>query len=291
VLWQTGTQGHPGAYLSLEQDELALVAKTTLWDASLRHTPSDTGITPAQTVINDKLFAIDDTVYSPNRAYRLTLQTDGDLVLSKVGGAALMRTHTAGHPTTVVDFTGDFKLTRVGTGAGPAPIPLYEAAGTRLNESLWKRDGAGHWTPASPPYFSLDNAGRLTAFLPTVLWRTGSGPRRRSMPPSHEIVGGGFSHSDYPLVTKKTACAVPNEMWDLTLGVMSDPTSPCGGTIDNVFVVDSPGIEPRSLLICDQDDIHWDYEGPVVVKKPFDPHTFCASKMVVTRRPTARTPW
>jgi hypothetical protein len=87
VLYNAATQGHSGAALTVQDIGLAVLTSAghTIWSS-----PDDL-LTMGQSLVPN------DALYSPNRAFRLQMQGDGNLVLRQ-GAAAVWSSGTSGHP-------------------------------------------------------------------------------------------------------------------------------------------------------------------------------------------------
>lgn len=93
--------------------------------------------------------------WSPNGAYHLNFQEDGNLVLYNNGGAVLWATETNGAPATELRMQTDGNLVMYGNG-----------------QTLWSSNTAGH--PGAQ--FRIQNDGNMVLYSPSqrVLWASES---------------------------------------------------------------------------------------------------------------------
>jgi outer membrane protein assembly factor BamB len=111
VYWSTGTAGHPGAKLLLQDDGdlVILYQGMQIWHSNTAFMPND------RLTVNQKL-TTGQQLLSTNGNIRLLLQTDGNLVLYRLDtGAPLWASRTQGKPMTVVTMQNDGNF--VGRGA------------------------------------------------------------------------------------------------------------------------------------------------------------------------------
>lgn len=112
---------------------LSAVMAALLFTGAAVATSSDSSREPAQTVLRGyaRAYAADytsylnagstlypgDSLWSPNHLYRITQQTDGNLVLySEPGNKPFWSSGTSGHPNSVSQFQGDGNLVVYATG-------------------------------------------------------------------------------------------------------------------------------------------------------------------------------
>lgn len=99
ALWYSGTGGHPGAFLAVQTDANVVVystAQVALWSSSSFNNRLDQGerLKPGY------------VLYAPDRAVRLEMQGDGNLVVYG-GNRALWNSGTSGHPGAYTVMQGD----------------------------------------------------------------------------------------------------------------------------------------------------------------------------------------
>ena len=148
-LWASNTPGSPGAYLSLlDSGQLSVNAAATgspLWGPGLM--PAGASLSSGQSLI------------SPTGRYRLTLQSDGNLV-----------EYTAGGTDTWSSSTGPSGAVAVMQGDGN--FVVYDAA----SHALWSSQTSGK----SGAYLLLSDDGQLSVLSVTgaaTLWQPTPGPR------------------------------------------------------------------------------------------------------------------
>ena len=171
--WNSRTNGNPGAYLALQTDGNLVVyssAGRPLWFSGYkcdliftienRRQWEDTGH-------SDSLHMLPgDVIMSPNGSKRLTLQTDGNLVLYR-GSTPLWHTHTWGNPGSKFIAQGDGNFV------------LY----SNTNKPLWYT--RSRWTSSNPnegyQLMVLNNGNLvnyhwndLTQNSDTVQWQSGT---------------------------------------------------------------------------------------------------------------------
>jgi GH25 family lysozyme M1 (1,4-beta-N-acetylmuramidase) len=161
VLWTTGTQGHPGAWMQVQDDANLVVyssASVALW---------------VDGAVNDRLTAgqrltSGQYLQSPDRAYMLAMQGDGNLV-EYVSGQPLWMTATNGHSGVfaVMQTDGNFVV--------------YDSIGT----PLWNAGTQGH--PGA--FLALQSDANLVVYTGgTAIWANyaGAGPRHGDDVSSHQ---------------------------------------------------------------------------------------------------------
>jgi hypothetical protein len=151
ALWATPTQGHPGAYLAVQDQGNLVIYPTSgsfLWtnNTVTNYTPMCGGT---------KLFA-GQSVLSPNGAYKLIMQGDGNLVLYESSTSkAAWNTGTGGN-------SGAWMTVQATDGH----IVVYSAS----NTALWASA-----LPAANPgaFLTVQNSGNLVEYTSagTVLWQ------------------------------------------------------------------------------------------------------------------------
>ncbi len=153
-LWATETSGNPGAYLTLgnagEFGVLSVGGSTTLW-------------APGRLFSGHRLLA-GQSVFSPAGRYRLTMQSDGNLVEYSQANVAVWAsgTSTAGS-TAVVQSDGN--------------VVVYDGS----NTPLWASDTSGH--PGA--FLRLRDTGQLTVESTSDGLPLGRPGRARPRPPAH----------------------------------------------------------------------------------------------------------
>ncbi|MFV0458204.1 MAG: hypothetical protein ACK5MT_05470 [Actinomycetales bacterium] len=103
-VWASWTQGNPGAYLVLQDDENLVIysaADQPLWQSgwtcSIGYTSAELTGDPVPNRLGPGQY-----MQSPKRGYRLMMQGDGNLVLYSPAGRAIWATWTQGHPGAIL---------------------------------------------------------------------------------------------------------------------------------------------------------------------------------------------
>ena len=142
-LWSSATSGHTSAYLSLlDSGQLTVnTANAPLWSGPGELVPNKT-LQPGQ------------TLKSPSGAFRLVMQSDGNLVEYTKSGTAVWSTGTAS-PGSLLRMQSDGNLVLSDTSSHP----------------LWSSATSGH----TSAYLSLLDSGQLTVNTAnTPLWTAGN---------------------------------------------------------------------------------------------------------------------
>jgi hypothetical protein len=130
AMWHTATYGNPGAYFALQTDGNMVVYSpggSPLWNSRTVENPSLLGFV-SPSLYDRNYLHVGQQLETPDRKYRLTLQTDGNLVLySNTSGDPLWSSRTFGKPAYRLDMQPDGNLV------------LYSFA----NQALWN-SGTAH---------------------------------------------------------------------------------------------------------------------------------------------------
>lgn len=154
AIWSAKTWGHPGAYMELRNDANIVVTgsgKTGFWASRAIDTQLDAG-----RALDTGWF-----VQSPNGAYRLVMQADGNLVLYRKRDMTVMwYAHTYGHPNSTLEMQGAdgnlvvysearVPLWNTHTGGHPGTVLQVEDTGRIVlyapgHVAIWASDGSVH---------------------------------------------------------------------------------------------------------------------------------------------------
>lgn len=110
-LWDSQTQGNSNAWLNLQPDGNLVVyssSNSPLWSTSTILNPDN--LSYVNTTMPDGYLYAGQSLYTANRAYRLVLQADGNLVLYNQSGKPLWATGTNGIPPGFLALQGDGNL-------------------------------------------------------------------------------------------------------------------------------------------------------------------------------------
>lgn len=158
------TQGNPGAYVVMQNDGNVVVyssANKPLWASGTLNRYGFAANSGGQ--VYDGYLEKGWQLYSPNRQYRLDMQSDGNLVLYATSSKrAIWYTRTQGNPDAYLKFQSDGNLV------------VYSAA----NKALW----ASH-SVRKGGYYEMDvqNDGNLVQYY----WATENTPRPSVLWSSH----------------------------------------------------------------------------------------------------------
>jgi hypothetical protein len=99
VVWSTGTYKYPGAHLSIQNNGTLMIywGSTSIWAADLA-------------LNQNTILLAGQILSSPNGAYYLTLQSDGNLVEYTATGTAVWSSGTSGQAVTEIVMQGDGNL-------------------------------------------------------------------------------------------------------------------------------------------------------------------------------------
>lgn len=125
AVWSSGTAGNPGATFSVQDDRNLVVYSATnvpLWasysacaDMTSFRSPSGAGVTTSS---SSAVLTSGQSLTSPSGAYRLIMQSDGNLVLVNASSAPLWWTSTASPgASAVLQEDGNFVVYAAGGGA------------------------------------------------------------------------------------------------------------------------------------------------------------------------------
>lgn len=109
--WFTGTINQPNSNLSLQTDgNLVLYnqSHSAAWSTGTLHVPDH--LSYVDTTLASSVMFPGQQLETADRRYRLTLQTDGNLVLYSSGGHALWSSGTYGSPSAYLSMQGDGNL-------------------------------------------------------------------------------------------------------------------------------------------------------------------------------------
>lgn len=118
-LWHTHTYGNSGSELKLQSDSNLVIysaGNTPLWANGKLHIPNL--LKYVNTTLNARLYKGQE-LETPNRLYKLILQSDGNLVLYKSGAGALWHSHTYGKPSFRLEVQHDGNLVLYDTSGKP----------------------------------------------------------------------------------------------------------------------------------------------------------------------------
>jgi surface antigen len=149
ALWNSGSAGHAGARLDVQDDANVVIYA------------QDGSATWSSNSSNSKLLAGErltagEQLYSANRQYVLTLQADGNLVLSTQGGRAIWDAHTAGHPGADAEMQSDGNLVVYSSSRQALwSIPTQLHGGGQV---VVQNDGnVVAYTPGNQPYWASNS--------------------------------------------------------------------------------------------------------------------------------------
>ncbi len=214
ALWASDTGGNPGAYLSLRNSgELSVVSATGvhLWAGPGELAPSWT-LTSGQTLSSPlgayrltmqsdgnlvEYDAADTVVWATdtNSGVRATMQSDGNLVLYDGADQPLWASDTAGHPAAYLSLLETGQLL-VDTSAG---TPLWAAVGALVPEATLAA-GETLSSPSGEYQLTMQGDGNLVLHQgPTETWSSGT-----STAGSHAVMQGDgnlviYSSTSVPL--------------------------------------------------------------------------------------------
>jgi hypothetical protein len=137
--WASGTDGHPGAYLRLQSDGNLVVYSSTgtaLWNAGTTNTPNFLDVTTSILPRGDMY--VGQSLETVDRNYRFVLQGDGNVVLYKQG-IPLWATGTDGKPATRLSMQSDGNLVLYDTSQNP--LWYSRTAGRGNSRLLMQTDG------------------------------------------------------------------------------------------------------------------------------------------------------
>ena len=199
AVWSTPTAGHPGATLSLQSDANLVVyeGSTAVWATSTR---------PPSTLASGSPLKSGWYILSPNRQFKLIMQSDGDLVeYSELGNGQESRvwsSGTAGNPgasalmqpdgNLVVSSDKGVALWSTNTSGNPgATLSLQDDA----NIVIYRTDGSTAWVSASSDP-TIAAAGDIACGASDANYNGGNGTATacRQKYTSDLLVAGGFTN-------------------------------------------------------------------------------------------------
>ncbi len=122
AVWSSGTAGHANSYLVVQDDGSLVIyePRGVLWATGTNVPPPVAPGPPAGPSKGDRLgegqrLAPGEQLVSPNSRYRMTMQTDGNLVLYDVDSKT-WASNTNGHPVIYLEMQTDANLVVYGPG-------------------------------------------------------------------------------------------------------------------------------------------------------------------------------
>ncbi len=172
VIWDSGTNGHPGDYAVMQTDGNLVVYSSTgqpLWDSGTNgnagayfqlqnngnaviYQANGTALWYCNSIaVSGRIMTAGQAIYSPNGQYDFVMQADGNLVEYGPGNQAIWASGTNGHPGAFAAMQGDGNLV------------VYSSTG----QALWASGTQGH--PGA--YLVLNDEGVLEiVYEGTVIW-------------------------------------------------------------------------------------------------------------------------
>ena len=182
--WSSTSSGHPGAFTALQNDGNMVVydGSTALWnsgtvdDGTAPTSPTEAA-PPAPTACGkieaEHGLALGGVIMSCDRRFTLTMQADGDLVLTQTADAkVLWSTHTVAAVGYALWMRGNGNL----------------VVDTPYENTVWASGAGGH--PGA--YFAVQDDGNLVVYDgSTALWNSHTVDADAPYPPAGEGGGGG----------------------------------------------------------------------------------------------------
>ena len=139
-LWDSNTNGNPGAWLNLQSDGNLVIytsSNVPLWSTNTMDNPNN--LSYVNTTMPDAFLYAGQSLYTANRAYRLILQTDGNLVLYDQNMKPLWDTGTNGIPPGFLALQTDGNLVLYDQNM----VPLWNShtAGYPGDDLIIQQDG------------------------------------------------------------------------------------------------------------------------------------------------------
>jgi hypothetical protein len=161
ALWNTQTQGNPGARLVLQTDgNIVLYSATNspLWATYGVHTPNNLSYINTRMNVHGFLFP-GQSIETADRRYKLIMQTDGNLVLYSPS-RALWASGTNGTSVRYLAMQGDGNLVLYGSNSQPIWYSNTAGHGSNLQLVIQQDGNLVLYNPQGRPFWHTATAGQ-----------------------------------------------------------------------------------------------------------------------------------